>query len=68
MGTSQHGETPTELKEISEKVEEAIKRRVAVGTKISYQKLQQEMGMRFDNAKAITYAIMAMVRKGDFQH
>lgn len=49
MGSSNHGETPTELRDLSNKVEDAIKRRVAVGTKISYAKLQQEMGMRYDN-------------------
>jgi hypothetical protein len=50
------------------KIEEAIKRRVAIGTKISYPKLQQEMMMRFDNQRAIDYAIIAMVKSGDFQH
>lgn len=53
---------------MTSKIEEAIKRRVAIGTKISYSKLQQEMGMRFDNQRAIDYAIIAMVRKGDFMH
>jgi uncharacterized protein YqgV (UPF0045/DUF77 family) len=32
-------ETPTELMPLIRKVEEAIKRRVAIGTKISYPKL-----------------------------
>jgi len=31
------------------KIEEAVKRRVAIGVKIPYAKLQQEMLMRFDN-------------------
>ena len=66
--TSSKGETPVELKEMSEKIEEAIKRRVAIGTKITFQKLQHEMGMRFDNQRAIDYAILAMVKKGDFKH
>jgi hypothetical protein len=50
------------------KIEEAIKRRVAIGTRISYPKLQQEMMMRFDNSRAIDFAIVAMVRAGDFEH
>jgi len=66
--TSSKGETPVELKEMAEKIEEAIKRRVAIGTKITFQKLQHEMGMRFDNQRAIDYAIIAMVKKGDFKH
>ena len=39
------------------KIEEAIKRRVAIGTKISYPKLHQEMMARFENSKAIDYVI-----------
>ena len=66
--SSQKGETPVELRDMSEKIEEAIKRRVAIGTKITFQKLQHEMGMRFDNQRAIDYAIIAMVKKGDFKH
>jgi len=50
------------------KIEEAIKRRVAVNTKISHIKLQQEMLMRFDNQRAIDHAIIAMVKKGDFMY
>lgn len=50
------------------KIEEAIKRRVAIGVKIPYVKLQQEMLMRFDNQRAIDHAIVAMIRKGDFTH
>jgi DNA replication licensing factor MCM5 len=60
--------TPAELTDMVQKIEDAIKRRVAIGTKISYPKLQQEMLMRFDNQRAIDHAIIAMVRKGDFEH
>ena len=60
--------SPAELVPMITKIEEAIKRRVAIGTKISYPKLQQEMMMRFDNARAIDFAIVAMVRSGDFEH
>lgn len=50
------------------KIEDAIKRRLAIGTKISYPKLQQEMMMRFENERAISHAIIAMVRKGELIH
>jgi DNA replication licensing factor MCM5 len=53
--TANKVETPVELMPLIRKVEEAIKRRVAIGTKISYPKLQQEMVQRFDNARAIDY-------------
>ena len=48
-------ESPVELMPLIRKVEEAIKRRVAIGTKISYPKLHQEMMQRFENAKAIDH-------------
>ena len=60
--------TPQELTGLVVKIEEAIKRRVAIGTKISYPKLIAEMQQRFDNPRAIDHAIIAMVRKGEFQH
>lgn len=50
-------ESPVELMPLIRKVEEAIKRRVAIGTKISYPKLHQEMMQRFENAKAIDHVI-----------
>ena len=52
---SQNIETPVELMPLIRKVEEAIKRRVAIGTKIPYPKLHAEMMARFENAKAIDY-------------
>ena len=50
------------------RIEDAIRRRVAIGTRIAYPKLQQELLGRFDNERAITFAIMAMVRRAEFQH
>lgn len=64
MSNASVNDTPKELTELVTKIEEAIVRRVAIGTKISYPKLQQEMLNRFDNARAIDYAIIAMVKKG----
>ena len=61
-------DTPEELKTLTTRIEEAIKRRVAIGTRIAYPKLQQEMLGRFDNERAITFAIMAMVKRGEFKH
>jgi len=50
------------------KIDEAIKRRVAIGTRIAYPKLQTEMLNRFDNARAIDLAIIGLVRRDDFVH
>ena len=49
MSNAKGSETPAELANLCHNIEEAIKRRVAIGTKISHLKLQQEMLMRFDN-------------------
>jgi len=48
-------ESPIELMPMIRKIEEGIKRRVAIGTKISYPKLQQEMMQRFENQRAIDF-------------
>jgi hypothetical protein len=53
--TAKNVDSPVELLPLIRKVEEAIKRRVAIGTKISYPKLHQEMMQRFENAKAIDH-------------
>jgi hypothetical protein len=68
MKSNDARDTPAELQDLCGKIEEAIKRRVAIGSKISYAKLQQELMMRFENDRAINYAIIAMVKKGEFQH
>ena len=39
MSSATQGETPTELADLVRKIEEAIKRRVAIGTKTAYAKL-----------------------------
>jgi MoxR-like ATPase len=61
-------DTPDELKNLTRKIEEAIKRRVAIGTRIGYPKLQEELLNRFDNARAIDFAIISMVRRDEFVH
>lgn len=59
---------PEELKEMGKKIEDAIKRRVAIGTRIGYPKLQEELLNRFDNARAIDFAIISMVRRDELVH
>ena len=66
--SSQTRETPEELRVLTTRIEEAIKRRVAIGTRIAYPKLMQELLGRFDNERACTFAIMAMVKRHEFQH
>jgi DNA replication licensing factor MCM5 len=59
--SSNHSEPQAELAPMIRKIEEAIKRRVAIGTKISYPQLQQEMMSRFENQKAIDYVIIPSI-------
>ena len=58
--SNQTKEVPDELRNICYRIEEAIRRRVAIGTKISYPRLRDELLGRFDNEFAITNAIMAL--------
>lgn len=68
MSNAAAKQVPGELQNLVVKIEEAIKRRVAIGTRIAYPKLQQEMLNRFDNARAIDLAIIGMVKRDDFTH
>ena len=60
--------TPGELGQMVERIEDAIRRRVAIGTKIAFPVLQRELMNRFDNERAIAFAIMGMVKKDHFTH
>lgn len=61
-------DTPVELQNMVGKVEEAIKRRVAIGTRIGYPKLQEELLNRFNNQRAVEFAIISMVKRDELVH
>lgn len=46
---------PSELVPMIIKVEESIKRRLALGAKVSYTKLIEELSPKFSNSRAIEY-------------
>lgn len=48
-------EIPSELVEVVKRVEESIRRRLAIGAKIAYAKLIEELTLRFSSHKAIEY-------------
>jgi hypothetical protein len=48
---------PEELKEVIIQIEDGIKRRMAVGTKMSYEKLITDMLSRCSNKNAINHVI-----------
>jgi DNA replication licensing factor MCM5 len=46
---------PTEMVPITLRVEETIRRRLAIGAKISYSKLTEELALRYTSTKAIEF-------------
>lgn len=53
---------PSDLAPIVLKVEEAIKRRVALNTKISYTRLVEELAIKFQSSRAIELAVINMIK------
>jgi DNA replication licensing factor MCM5 len=50
-------DVPSDLAPIILRVEETIRRRLAIGAKISYSKLIEELAIRYTSHKAIEYVI-----------
>ena len=48
------------------RIEEAVKKRVMIGSKISYNNLVYELEARFNNMRAIDHAIHNLVKIDDF--
>ena len=48
------------------KIEEAIKRRIDIGTRMSMEKLNEELENRFSNMQAIHLAVNNLVRREEF--
>ena len=68
MSNSTDRKVPEDLKAQVQKIEDAIKRRVAIGTRIAYVKLCEEMENRFSNRRAVDLAILSLVGRADFVH
>lgn len=60
-------EPPQELMQLCFKIEEAIRRRVAIDSKVDSFKLKEEMATRWNNVRAVDYAILKMIKTGEFQ-
>ena len=56
-GLSLNLDVPPEMVQTINRVEEAIRRRLAIGAKISYTKLIEELDLRFTSHKAIEFVI-----------
>lgn len=49
-----------------QRIEEAIRKRVCIGTQVTFSKLTSEMQERY-NANGVLYAISNMIRNGEFR-
>lgn len=58
---------PSEISGLVLKIEEAIKRRVTIGSKINYDKLVEELTGRFSNLRAVELGIMSLIKNDEFQ-
>jgi len=58
---------PSEIASLVLKIEDSIKRRVAIGSKINYDKLVEELSVRFNNIKAVELSIVNLIKNDEFQ-
>ena len=49
------------------KIEDSIRRRVAIGSKINYDKLVEELSNRFNNIKAVELSVVNLIKNDEFQ-
>lgn len=64
-----HGmDIPVDMAPHVMKIEEAVRRRIAIGSKVGYEKLMEEMIVRFSSQKAIEYAIINMIKRDELEH
>jgi len=68
MGFNLTYDVPSDLAPTIIKIEEAVRRRLAIGSKISYSKLVEELILRFNSQKAIEYGIINMIKRDELQH
>lgn len=61
-------EISSDMAPIVIKVEEAIRRRLAIGSKVGYQKLVEELILRFNSERPIEYAIITMIRRDELKY
>ena len=68
MGFNLSYEIPTDLAPTIIKIEETVRRRLAIGSKIGYSKLVEELILRFSSQKAIELAIINMIKRDEIVH
>ena len=68
MGFNMSYDIPSDLAPTIIKIEEAVRRRLAIGSKIGYSKLIEELILRFNSQKAIEYGIINMIKRDELVH
>jgi DNA replication licensing factor MCM5 len=58
---------PREMAELVQKIEEAIRRKVAIGTKIQKSRLEQELLTIFSDYRSVEMALVNMIKRDEFQ-
>lgn len=58
---------PSEIASLVLKIEDSIRRRVAIGSKINYDKLVEELSNRFNNIKAVELSVVNLIKNDEFQ-
>lgn len=54
--------------ELITRIEDSIRRRVALENRVSHQRLVEDLEVKFENIAAINIAIKNMVQKEEFKH
>ena len=67
-GLSSSYNIPEELKEDINKVQDVIRRKFAIGSKLSYSKLQDELNKIFNNQRSVEYGIYAMIKNQEIKN
>lgn len=67
-GLSSSYNIPEELKEDIKKVQEVIRRKFAIGSKLSYSKLQEELFKMFNNQRSVEYGIYGMIKNQEIKN
>ena len=67
-GYNLNREIPTDMIPYVRKVEDSIKRRYPIHSKVSYANLMEELITMFTNTKAVTFAVVNLIKSGEFRY
>lgn len=67
-GMSSNYSLPDELKDDVKKVQDTIRRKFAIGSKLSYAKLQEELLRLFNNQRSVEYGIYGMIKNQEIKN